>query len=80
MSTDPDLNSDAESGTVLKELLPGFEMRKADPKTAPAGVTYAGIVRTPDGQSYGIHARVVELGGGHKGFVGGLFRIDEGAA
>jgi len=60
---------------VLTDAPPAFQLRKADPADVPAGVTYAGIVRTPDG-SYGIHARVVELEDGHKEFVGGLFRVD----
>lgn len=65
---------------VLKEVPPGFQLRRADPEKVPAGVEYAGIVRTPEGDAYGIHARVVELDGGHKEFVGLLYRMDPEAA
>ena len=61
---------------VLTDAQPQFQLRKADPKDVPEGVTYAGIVRTPDGEHFGIHARVVELEDGHKEFMGGLFRVD----
>lgn len=74
MSTDPVLTAD--TGTVWKESLPAFQMRKADPAGVPSGVTYAGIIRTPDG-TFGIHAYVRELDDGHKEFIGGLFRVDE---
>jgi len=61
---------------VLTDAPPAFRLRKADPNGVPNGVTYAGIIRTPDGETFGIHARVVELEDGHKEFVGGLFRVD----
>lgn len=52
-----------------------FHLYRADPKSVPPGITHAGIVRTPDGESFGIHARVVECDG-RKEFVGALYRID----
>lgn len=61
---------------ALIEMTPGFELRKAVAGKVPEGITYAGIVRTPDGETYGIHARVEELDDGHKRFVGGLFRVE----
>lgn len=56
-------------------LYPEFRLWKAKPGTVPDGVTYAGTIVTPDGEAYGVHARVVETDG-HKEFVGGLFRIE----
>ena len=53
----------------------GFLLQRADPSKVPDGVTYAGVLLTPDGEALGIHARVVELDG-HKVFRGGLFPID----
>jgi len=59
---------------------PEFRMYRAEEGTVPAGVTHAGTVTTPEGETFGVHARVVEVEGGRKEFVGGLFRIDVEAA
>ena len=59
---------------------PEFRMYRAEEGTVPVGVTYAGTVTTPEGETFGVHARVVEVEGGRKEFVGGLFRIDVEAA
>lgn len=54
---------------------PEFRLHRAQPGTVPDGVAYAGTITTPDGETYGVHARVIETDG-HKEFVGGLFRVD----
>lgn len=41
----------------------------------PFGTEYGGLIRTPDGQLWGVHARVVEVEG-RKHFEGGLFPVD----
>lgn len=55
---------------------PEFRLRRAEEESVPPGVTHVGILTTPDGETFGVHARVVETDDGHKEFVGGLFRVD----
>jgi len=59
---------------------PEFRLHRAIDGTVPDGVTHSGTVTTPDGETFGVHARVVEVEGGRKEFIGGLFRIDVEAA
>lgn len=63
----------SEFPVILTDSPPAFELRRADPKAAPEGVTYAGIVRLPNGEVWGIHAYVPE---GEKRFIGGVFAVD----